>query len=129
LKATVEWENEFLRFSFEGTWDWDDFYQSIERGRALDRKHTANVILDFRGVSHISPDAVLHLKRAAQIAEQNKRRYIVVAKTSSIQTIFMLFTRIYSSLAPRFFLVNSLDDAFALLAKPERTGLFHPETA
>lgn len=129
MKATVEWENEFLHYSFEGDWDWDVFYQSIERGRAFDHKQPTDVILDFRRVSHIAPDAVLRLKPAAQIAERNQRRYIIVARSSSIQTIFMLFIRIYPSLATRFFLVNTLEDAYAVLARPERSESLRPEIA
>jgi hypothetical protein len=129
LKATVEWENGVLHYSFEGDWGWDEFYQSIEQGRAFDHRHPADVILDFRRVTSISPDAVLHLKPAAQIAEENNRRYIIVARSSAIQTIFMLFIRIYSNLATRFYLVNTLEDAYALLSRPERNPSLSPEIA
>jgi hypothetical protein len=129
LKATVEWEKEFLRYTFEGDWDWDEFYQSIERGRSFDHKHPADVILDFRRVTSISPDAVLHLKPAAQIVEKNNRRYIIVARSSAIQTIFMLFIRIYSNLATRFYLVNTLEDAYNLLSRPDRAQSRSPEIA
>jgi hypothetical protein len=129
LKATIEWNKGFLQYSFEGDWDWEEFYQSIARGRTFDRQHSADVILDFRRVMNISPDAVLHLKPAAQIAEQNQRRYIIVARSSAIQTLFMLFIRIYNSLATRFYLVNTLEDAYALGTQSERINSLHPEIA
>lgn len=129
LNATIEWNHGYLYYAFEGDWEWDTFYQSIERGRTFDRNDSTDVILDFRWVTNIAPDAVLHLKRAAQVAEQNNRRYIIVARSSSIQTIFMLFIRIYSNLATRFYLVNTLEDAYALVAHPDRANSLHPEIA
>jgi hypothetical protein len=129
VNATVESKNGFVYYTFEGNWDWDEFYRVIERVRALYQDYPSDGLLDFRYVSQISPDAVLHLKPAAQIAEQSNRRYIVLAGSSSIQTIFMLFRRIYSSLAPRFFLVHCLEDAYAVLVKLERNPSLSPETA
>lgn len=129
LKATIEQERGFLHYSFEGEWDWDVFYQSIERGRAFDKQHPADVILDFQRVTKIAPDAVLHLKPAAHIAEGNNRRYIIVARNSAIQTIFMLFIRIYSNLATRFYLVNTLEDAYTLLLRPDHAPSLNPEIA
>lgn len=129
LKTTIEWEKGFLRYAFEGDWDWDEFYQSLERGRTPDPKNPADVILDFRDVTNIAPDAVLRFKPAAQMAEQNKRRYIVVARSSAIQTIFMLFIRIYSNLATRFYMVNTLEDAYNLLSRPDHAASVNPEIA
>jgi hypothetical protein len=129
VEVTVELENGFLRYTFRGDWDWDVFNRAVERGCALRHEQPINVLLDLINAQHVSTDAVLHLKRAVRLAEQNSGHYVVVATSANALTIFMLFTRIYNSLANRFHLVESLEEAYALLQTQDFASSTHPETA
>lgn len=99
-----------------GDWDWDFFYETFERFRAEPRAQAAqHLIVDGTGVRRINIDAILNLKRAAGWAAAGSIHFYIVLTNRYIRTIYYLFIRIYPDIAPRFHLVDSLDEARALI--------------
>jgi hypothetical protein len=108
-----------LEYTFEGDWNWKQFYDALQPVQLLRGTGSADIVVDMRTISQLPMDAVLHLKPAVQMAERHDGKYVIIAKGSAAQTLFLSFTSIYSSLAARCFLVSSMEEADALLRKPD----------
>lgn len=99
-----------------GVWDWERFYAALEQHRST-AAQTEHFIIDGTAVTEINSDAVLNLKRAAAWAAESHKRYYVVASNRYLQTIYYAFIRIYQDLAPRFWLVETVEQANAMISR------------
>jgi hypothetical protein len=121
MKAEVRWENAartVIRYTFSDSWDWDDFYGAFGQQEACTPGSTTCALVDFRRVSHIPSDAILHLRGAAQLAENIAGVVIVIATSASALTTFHLFVSMYRSVSGKFRLAASDEEAFAILQMP-----------
>ncbi len=120
MDAQVRWENEaksVVRCTFSDDWIWEDFYRLFEAIPCPGEQRLC-MLIDLRSVTHIPSDAVLHLKRAAQMSAGITGMIIVIATETAIQTIYELFVTMYKPISPKFRLVSSDDEAYELLQMP-----------
>jgi hypothetical protein len=107
-----------LELTFSGDWNWEQFYEAIQPVQSYHGSTEFDVIFDLREIAQLPMDAVLHLKPAVQLAERHGGKYIIIASGSAAQTLFLSFVSIYTSMAPRSFLVSDMEEANALLCNP-----------
>jgi hypothetical protein len=101
-----------------GDWNWETFYGTFEQQRASPTlNQSLNLIIDVTAVTAINTDAVLNLKRAAGWVTESQKRFYIVITNRYIRTIYYVFLRIYPDIAPRFFLVSTVDEARNLITK------------
>lgn len=120
----IRWEDEartLIRHTYSGVWDWDDFYTTLEQ-RPDDLRIGGGVplIIDVRGIPSFPSDMILHLREAAKMAESTDDLIVVIANSSTLATLFHLFVRVYNRIGRRLRLVNSEEEAYALLYSHRR---------
>ncbi|HVU14803.1 MAG TPA: hypothetical protein VHD90_26185 [Phototrophicaceae bacterium] len=121
MDSELRWENNahtVIRLSFRGDWNWTDFYAAIEQPDLANQDVTICLIVDLRAVNRIPSDAVLHLKRAAQLIEQVKGAVILIATSNAALTTYQLMITVYKPLAGKIQLVSTDQEAYALLQMP-----------
>ena len=118
MNSAVVRHRHCFEYTFAGDWNWEQFYEALQPFQSHRGSTAFDVIVDVREVTQLPMDAVLHLKPAVQLAESHQGRYVVVANGSAAQTLFLTFISIYKSLAARCFLVRDMEEAHALLCKP-----------
>lgn|GEM_PF-2805133 len=127
MKIDVRWENDartVIRYTYSGNWDWDDFYNTLERSdKDVQQAEKFSVIVDFRDVTRFPSDAVLHLKRAATMVNEKHEQIILITNNSSLATLFNMFIKLYSRVGKRLRLVTSDEEAYALLKLPSEKPL------
>lgn len=118
MKAEIRWENaekSIIRYTFSGVWNWDDFYQILEQRDFFPLADNVDVIVDFRAISFAPSDAILHLKRAAKMAEGRNNTIVLISNSATIATLYQAFITMYKSLGKRLHIVNSDEEAYAVL--------------
>jgi hypothetical protein len=118
VKIAIVRHRNRLEYTFDGNWDWNQFYNALPPDQLFRGDEAFDVIFDIRNVTQLPMDAVLHLKPAIQLAERHEGKYVIVATGSSAQTLFLSVVSIYSAIAARCFLVSSMEEADTLLSKP-----------
>ncbi len=124
MDAEIHWEDEAksaIRYTWSWDWNWDDFYRILER-RDLDlgTDRNAHVIVDFRQTGNPPSDAILHLKRAAKMADETDKLIILITRSTTIVTLYNAFIAMYSSIGKRLRIVNTEQEAYALLGLSEQ---------
>lgn len=119
MNVDIRWENEeqtVIRYTYSGEWSWEEFYKILEKRTPEDRLDSrSTVLVDFRGINRFPSDAILHLKRAANLAGETRVQVIVIANSASLITLYNLFIRVYASIGKRFRLVRNDEEAYTLL--------------
>jgi hypothetical protein len=75
-------------------------------------------LIDLRGVARFPSDAILHLKRAVQLANTISGTIIVIASSTTAATNYHLFITLYKPAGDRFRLVADDAEAYAALGLP-----------
>lgn len=126
MNIKTGWEDDaktIMRYSYSGDWDWDKFYKHLEwRDPHTPTDGSVIMLIDFRGVTRFPSDAILHLKRAAKMAEETHELIILICDSPALMTLFNLFIKMYSSVGKRFRLVTDDEGAYALLKIPSENG-------
>jgi hypothetical protein len=123
MKAEICWENadkRVIRYTFSGVWNWDDFYQILEERNPIALTQDIDVIVDFRAISLAPSDAILHLKRAAKMAEEHNNFIVLISNSATIATLFHAFLMMYKTMGKRIRMVNSDTEAQRVLGMRER---------
>lgn len=118
MKAEICWESDdkrVIRYTFSGKWNWDDFYQILERRNPMTLVQDVDVIVDFRAISIAPSDAILHLKRAARMAEDHNNFIVLISNSATIATLFHAFLMMYKTMGKRMRMVNSDAEAYHVL--------------
>lgn len=122
MNVEIRWENEertVIRYTYSGDWNWEQFYTVLETRLHEDKLDSrATVLVDFRGITRLPSDMILHLKRAAALAGETQVLVIVIANSAALVTLYNLFVRVYSQIGKRFRLVRNDEEAYALLKLP-----------
>lgn len=118
MKAEICWENadkRVIRYTFSGIWNWDDFYRILEQRNPMTLAQDVDVIVDFRAISIAPSDAILHLKRAAKMAEDHNNFIVLISNSATIATLFHAFLVMYKTVGKRIRMVNSDAEAYRML--------------
>lgn len=121
MNVEVRWLNRdktVIHYRFSGQWDWEDFYAAFDSDAPCDVMRNICALIDLRGVKRVPTDAILHLKRAAQIAEQASGMIIVIATSGHTIMLYQLFLTIYKPLQAKFRLASDEREALDILQMP-----------
>ncbi|MEP7291127.1 MAG: hypothetical protein ABI835_05060 [Chloroflexota bacterium] len=118
MKVDIRWENEaktVIRYSYSGEWSWDDFYAILNQRDPPPPDGQLSALVDLRQTTHLPGDAVLHLKSAAKMAEEIDGMVVIITSNTAMTTLFNIFVTIYKRVGKRFRVVNSEEEAYAIL--------------
>ncbi len=118
MNVTIQWENaakSVLRYTFEGVWDWHDFHAAFDQQREEFSLSNLCIVIDLRKTLHFPSDAVLHLRRMAELANSISGIMIVIATSAPIVTIFQVFMVIYHSVSDKFHIASSDEEVYRIL--------------
>lgn len=129
MSITVLWddpEQTTLRYIFNDRWDWNELYAALDKGRrAKDmRRCVIDSIYDMESGLYVPAGVISQFRRLARMRHRNDGIYIAVSNSSFARSIFNLFCVNFGDVAPRYYLVDSLDAA-RLLAAKQRTWRKH----
>ena len=120
MDVKIQWENAsrtVLRYTLTGSWNWEQFYTIFEQQIKIPAPcdHRLCILIDLRAVTYIPSDAILHLKRAAQMAQTLGGMIVVIATSVTTTTLYCLFVSMYKSAGAQFRLASTIEEAHALL--------------
>ena len=119
MNIEIGWEDAahtLIRHTYSGDWNWEQFYTKLaQRPADLGINDGVLMIIDVRGITSFPSDMILHLREAAKMAEVTDDLIIVIANSSTLTTLFHLFVRVYNRIGRRLRLVNTEEEAYALL--------------
>ncbi|RMF79804.1 MAG: hypothetical protein D6737_10200 [Chloroflexi bacterium] len=124
MSIIVKWDNNqrtVIRYIFEGTWQWQDFYQSIADGHVLMNEvdYRVHAIIDIQNSHTFPKDLLLHLKPINTKLHPNTGMTVLVGANSFVHALHFILWRIRPRLEERFMILDSLEEARAFLATYE----------
>jgi len=120
MPVTASWDNEeknIIRYSFDGSWAWSEFFAAVNQSRVLQDgvNHRVDVILDL-GESVFVPEGILlQFRRLASINHPNTGIRVLVTRNSLITVMVDTFTRVYSKFAQKTRLAPTMEEAYAII--------------
>lgn len=120
MNVTVSWDNPektIIRYDFEPTWTWPEFYQAVANAFAMTRSvgHTVDSISNFKPNAALPPNALFQFRRAMIGAPKNRGLTVIVGTSPYIRKMVGMFSQFNHSLGKRLVLADSLEDARSLL--------------
>ncbi len=119
MQVEIRWETaarSVIRVTCSGVWNWADLDHASARWSEPSLR-TVNfcIILDLRGITSFPSDLVLHLRDAAQLADQVEGLIVVITSSSAMITVFRLFVAMYAEIGKKFRLAASDEEAHRIL--------------
>ena len=124
MGVRADWYNEgktAICYSFDGRWDWDEFYVCWEwvKQAMASVDHKVALISDMRATSHIPANSMVHLRAVVQRSNPNYAGVTVVVGTGSVgPAIGAILYKLNPALREKFttLFASSLEEAEHLLA-------------
>lgn len=123
MPISISWgdpEHTILLITAEGRWNWDEFYATLETGRAMRGRHDVDIVFDLQH-AHMLPEGALAnfgsvLRRVRPSSEGAARHLILVNANAIYRSILEILERVSPSLAHRLYFVSNIHDAYTLSA-------------
>lgn len=121
MGITVEWDNPektIIFCCYRGKWTWEEFFWAARKASDLQDTvhHTVDMILDMRD-SVTTPTGVTgRFKEIARISHPNTGTRVLVINADLMRLLFQVFASVYRPAAKKYQVVDSLDQAYALIA-------------
>ncbi len=116
MPITLHWddtEQTIIRWDFQGTWDWQEVYACTKRSTQMreEVEHPVSVILNMDKAGLLKPGALNHAKVALQFSPDNRDMVVVVGRSTFLQTMVEIFSKMNVSISDSFTGVESLAEA------------------
>lgn len=123
----VYWEDTektIVRYDFQGVWTWDDLYAVYDQAIDMETSvpHRVDIILDMCSGSRIPTNALLHIKNLSEKQPPNVGLSIFVTSNAFVASMYNIATKVHGKIAHYFRLVNTLDDAHAMIQSARRAA-------
>lgn len=120
MAIQVKWDEglPILHYSIEGSWTWDEFYQTRAEGRALLEAATAakvDTILNLTGGDLFPSNVLSHMNSVAKTSHPKMGRMAVVGAGLFATMLFKLMRRINPKSMERIYFATTLDEARSFL--------------
>lgn len=124
MAVTIKWGNEaktFTHFAFEGTWSWEEYYESRRKAMELvqDIPYTVNIVVEFTN-SNFFPNNLL--SNFVSSVEQAPRPFdvcVIVTNSFFLKAITKVISKLQSRI--KFYLATSVEEAYAIMEKHDIT--------
>ena len=115
----VTWDNQektILRYVYEGTWTWDEWYTAVENARRMMEgvDHKVYLIVDA-ACQELPPRALSRFRHATSGEAMHVKMVVLVGNNAFIQTLFGIVRNIVRGCFAKFAMVTSLDDAYHII--------------
>ncbi len=122
MTITVEWDNEektVIRTEISGHWTWEEYHHALGETQRLVRGVNHEVaVINLRHPGAVSPkgNPLPHLSRAAKHMPENQTFTVNVSSDKKmVGLIARIMTRIFPFMPKKFFVVDTLEEARALI--------------
>lgn len=124
------WDNEektIIRVTYGLTWTWDDYFQADQAAQALldSVDHRVDLILDMLNTA-LPADSLSRIptliRAGIGLARPNTGIVVLVGTSGYLRTLISAFQKVYPQESRRVFLVETLDEAYALIASKRRNN-------
>lgn len=122
MGVQVSWddaEQTILRYRLEGRWRWNELYEAVKQGHALNHDTSQNVyaIVDLENSLGIPPSAVAQFGKLSTLKLPNTRIVIFVAGGGFVSSLIKTFNRVYTGAGIQSCWVPVLADAYTLIMR------------
>jgi hypothetical protein len=122
MSITAIWDNPeqtILRYTFRENWTWDELFEAIEKGRAMQDgvQHRVDIILDMSRGIKMPGGAIAQFKRVAGVMHPNTGIRVMVTQDRAVLALFDVFARLYRTAAERYRITRTLESAYAIIAE------------
>ena len=128
MAVNVAWDNTektILRYSYQGSWTWDEYNQAVHTGLSLAAsvQHRFDLVADFTQCKTL-PRNVLSMFRKVLTNQRtmppNMRLIVLVANSPFLDKMINMFRNINRDLAKQFCVVRTVEAAHELISlQPE----------
>ena len=125
MGVQVTWDDTaqtILHYKMQGRWRWNELYNAVKEGHALNSDTTQNVyaIVNLEDSLGIPPSAVAQFGTLSTLKRPNTRIVVFVAGGGFVSALIKTFNRVYSGAGVQSCWVAHLNEAYNLIAR-ERT--------
>ena len=108
-----------LRHIYDGQWTTADLYRAIDESRRLllEVKHPVDLIIDMRTSADPPPGVLLAYQYADRQKPANQRLVVMVQTGTAMRTMNRITDKIAPKTAQNRYLVDTMDEAFDLIAR------------
>ncbi|MCU0514562.1 MAG: hypothetical protein MUE40_18565 [Anaerolineae bacterium] len=120
MAVTVAWyssDKRILHYRFCGEWTWDEYFEALARGRALQRRvpHMVCVINDLHETAFLPPDFIARAGSVSQTRPLNTGIAVYISTDYHFEQIYLILRRLYPGTPERYPLVATLAEALQLI--------------
>jgi hypothetical protein len=121
MPITLAWDNPrktVVRYTFTDQWTVDELYAAFANTRLMldSVEHRVDAIFEMR-TAYIPVNLITQLRYAASCCPRRLALLVVVSESTIITQFFNMFIRFYATMASKYRLVPTVDDAHALLTE------------
>lgn len=131
MAITTIWDNDsktIIRHIYEGTWTWDDFYNSMKAASDMVAtvNHAVGLIIDLRDSNLIPQGLVTHINRLHS-GKPTWTPYltVLVGANAFVKALYGAFrgitARTSRSTGQQFIMTASIEEAYALLKQEQES--------
>lgn len=124
MTIDIRWENTqhtIIRWTFTGTWTWDDFEAAQREFHAMlhSVEHMVDVIADLRHSQLLPQDTFANFKRLERSVMSNRDRVILVTTNLFIKSMAKTYNQVFKYRKTEFLLADTIEDAQQILVLPK----------
>ncbi len=107
-----------LRFTFQGTWSWDDLFDALAAGFDLmdTVDHAVALLFDLRATTFLPEDLMSQLKHICSLHHIHETQRILISDLPYWRSLYTVCTRLFPSAALSYHMVATPEDAYVLVA-------------
>ena len=124
MTITVTWDNEdktIVRTEISGNWTWEEYHDALTETYALVRSVDHEVaLINLRHAGAVNPrgNPYPHYSRAAKHMPDNQSLVVnVSSEKKMVGMVAKIMTRIFPFMPKKFFVVDTIEEARALIDK------------
>jgi len=124
MPITVRWDNNaktIIYYHFDSAWTWDEFNAVYKDVYAmLDTvQHKVHAIVDLRTSRLLPRDTLTEMRRLTYEQHENGGITIFITDNALARTFYSILSNVYRRAREIFRLVNSPEEAYAVIAEYE----------
>lgn len=122
MGVQVCWDDEantILHYHLEGRWRWNELYEAVKTGHALNHDGSRDVyaIVNLEKSLGVPPSAIAQFGTLATLTRPNTKVVVFVAGGGFVSALIKTFNRVYQGSGVQSCWVPTVADAYALVER------------
>jgi len=110
MAITVDWDNDeqrILRYTFTGTWTWEEFFTHLTTGRAMMRRvnHDVHIVCDLTESGFVPKNSVKPFKNIVDSRPANTGVVFIITNAYLLNAIYLALKRVYPQICEQYRLI------------------------